>query len=116
MTAETVDLTDAHARAADDVAAALEVDPATGLAPSAAAARLAVVGRNELEAPQRPSVWTALREAISEPFVLLLASAGIGAVLLGEVRDGLFILGGLIPIVGADVITAYRSERALEAL
>ena len=40
-----------------------------------------------------------------------LAAAGIGAVLLDEVRDGLLVLAGLIPIVGADVATAYRSER-----
>src|SRR6185436_20816075 len=37
-------------------------------------------------------------------------------VLLGEARDGLLVLVGLIPIVGADVITEYRGERALEAL
>ena len=51
-----------------------------------------------------------------QPFVLLLAAAGIGAVLLGEVRDGLLVLGGLIPIVAADVATTYRSERALAEL
>jgi cation transport ATPase len=55
-------------------------------------------------------------EAATEPFVLLLLAAGVGAVLLGEVRDGLLILAGLIPIVGADVVTEYRGERALEAL
>jgi Ca2+-transporting ATPase len=54
--------------------------------------------------------------AATEPFVLLLAAAGIGAVVLGEVRDGLLVLAGLIPIVGADVVTEYRGERALEAL
>ena len=31
-------------------------------------------------------------------------------------RDGLLVLVGLIPIVGADVVTEYRGERALEAL
>ncbi len=116
MTGQTIGLTDPHARGPAEVAAALEVDPATGLTRAAAAARLAVVGRNELKALQRPSVWVALREAMTEPFVLLLAAAGIGAVLLGEVRDGLFVLAGLIPIVGAGVVTTYRSERALEAL
>lgn len=53
---------------------------------------------------------------MTEPFVLLLAAAGIAAVALGEVRDGLLVLGGLIPIVGADVATTYRSERALAEL
>jgi Ca2+-transporting ATPase len=55
-------------------------------------------------------------EAATEPFVVLLLIAGLGAILLGEVRDGLLILVGLVPIVGADVVTEFRGERALEAL
>jgi Ca2+-transporting ATPase len=55
-------------------------------------------------------------EAATEPFILMLFAAGVLAVLLGEVRDGGLILAGLVPIVGADVVTGYRAERALEAL
>ncbi len=55
-------------------------------------------------------------EAATEPFVLLLIAAGVLAILLGETRDGILILLALIPIVGADVVTEYRAERALEAL
>ena len=57
-----------------------------------------------------------VRDAATEPFVVLLLVAGVLAVALGEVRDGLLILAGLIPIVGADVATEYRGDRALEAL
>lgn len=92
MADATPDLADAHARPADDVAAALGVDPRLGLTDAAAGARLAVVGRNQLEAPRRPSPWAAAREAVSEPFILLLAAAGLTAIALGEVRDGLFML------------------------
>ncbi len=116
MTWDDVDAAGAHALPVADAAVELEVDPTVGLTASAAAARLAVAGRNELEEPERTSVWKALFEAMSEPFIVLLAAAGIGAVLLREVRDGLFVLGGLIPIVSADVVTTFRSERALEAL
>ena len=42
--------------------------------------------------------------------------AGIAAAFVGEVRDGLLILAGLVPLVGADVATEYRGERALQAL
>ena len=31
-------------------------------------------------------------------------------------RDGILVLAGLVPIVGADVLTSYRSERALASL
>ena len=67
-------------------------------------------------AAEREPVWRMVLEARTEPFVLLLLAAGVGAVLLGEVRDGLLVLVGLMPIVGADVVTEYRGERALEAL
>jgi Ca2+-transporting ATPase len=105
-----------YARAAEEVARALGVSPESGLDAEGAAARLAESGPNELEEHAPPSVWRALLSAATEPFVLLLAASGIGAVLLNEVRDGLLVLAGLIPIVGADVATAYRSERALAEL
>ena len=78
--------------------------------------RAALHGPNALEPERRESVLGMVAEAATEPFVLLLFAAGIGAILLGEVRDGLLVLVGLVPIVGADVVTEYRGERALEAL
>ena len=78
--------------------------------------RAAGTGANELEPAKRTALPELLFEAATEPFVLLLIAAGVLAVLLGELRDGLLILLALIPIVAADVITEYRGERALEAL
>jgi P-type Ca2+ transporter type 2C len=92
------------------------VSASRGLSGVQARIRLEQHGPNQLEEHEPPSVWRALLRAASEPFVLLLVAAGVGAVLLGEVRDGLFVLGGLVPIVGADVVTTYRSERALVEL
>jgi P-type Ca2+ transporter type 2C len=114
--APDLQIRDAHARTPQEVAAALDVDPSAGLAEDEAARRAAIAGPNALEATASPSLWRIVLDAATEPFVLLLLAAGIGAVLLGEVRDGLLILAGLIPIVGADVVTEYRAERALEAL
>jgi hypothetical protein len=104
-----------HALDAAAVAATLGVDP-----PPAdlreAAARAERSGPNALEEAKREPVWRMVLEAFTEPFVLMLAGAGLLAVLVGEVRDGLLVLVGLLPIVGADVVTEYRGERALEAL
>jgi P-type Ca2+ transporter type 2C len=102
--------------AADEVARALAVDPARGLSAAEAARRLEAVGSNELEPPRHESVGHMLFEAATEPFVVLLAIAGALAVIVGEGRDGLLVLVGLLPIVGADVVTEYRGQRALEAL
>jgi len=105
-----------HARPLDEVAAALGVDVATGLDAGEVERRRQAVGPNELEAEQRHTLPAVVLDAATEPFVILLAVAGVLAVALGEVRDGLLVLAGLIPIVGADVVTEYRGERALEAL
>jgi P-type Ca2+ transporter type 2C len=102
--------------APDEVARVLDVDPATGLDETEARGRIERAGPNELEPARRPRLWRMVLASATEPFVLLLLAAGIGAILLGEVRDGWLVLIGLIPIVGADVITEYRGERALEAL
>jgi Ca2+-transporting ATPase len=109
-------ITGAHALPAEAVAEQLDVDPTIGLADAEASFRLERDGPNELEPASRPSVLSSLWEAATEPFVILLAVAGLLALLLGEFRDGLLILVGLGPIIGADVITTYRGERALEEL
>src|SRR5689334_18237784 len=106
----------AHGREAADVARDLGVDPAVGLRSTDARARATASGPNALETAHREPLWKMLVEAATEPFVLLLAAAGVLAILVGEVRDGLLVLAGLLPIVGADVVTEYRGERALEAL
>ena len=89
---------------------------ASGLDDAEAARRAADAGPNALEHSEAPSVWRMVIDAATEPFVLLLMASGLGAILLNEVRDGILILLGLVPIVGADVLTEYRGERALEAL
>jgi Ca2+-transporting ATPase len=104
-----------HLLEAAAVAAALDVDPASGLATAEAVTR-AAAGPNALEAARREAAWRMVLGAFTEPFVLMLAGAGLLAIVVGEVRDGLLVLAGLLPIVGADVITEYRGERALEAL
>jgi Ca2+-transporting ATPase len=106
---------DAFARPVADVAARLGVDPAAGLSASEAEHR-AGAGANVLAERERPSVLRMVLESATEPFVVMLFVAGLLAILLGEVRDGLLILIGLVPIVGADVVTEFRAERALQAL
>ena len=105
-----------HGKPAEVVATELNVDPPSGLTEAEAVARAALTGANELEAHDPPSLLRMLVGSASEPFVLLLAAAGILAITVHEVRDGILILIGLLPIIGADVVTEYRGERALEAL
>ena len=114
--ADSSQLLDAHALTIAELTGRLGVNPAIGLAPEIAERRAATLGRNALDAAESEPVWRMVVEAATEPFVVLLTIAGVLAVLLGEVRDGLLMLIALVPIVGADVVTEFRGERALEAL
>ncbi len=105
-----------HALPSSIVAAGLHVDPRRGLEPDELPARRTRYGPNQLEASPPATVLGAVRRAVTEPFVILLFIAGSLAILLGETRDGILVLAGLVPIVGADVLTSYRSERALASL
>ncbi len=105
-----------HALAASDAAVELRVDPAQGLTSGEAGRRADSSGPNALDDAKREPAWRMVFEAFTEPFILMLAAAGILAIVVGEVRDGILVLLGLLPIVGADVVTEYRGERALEAL
>ena len=73
---------------AAEAARALDVDPAIGLTEEAVLRRAEIAGPNEVEPPQRPRVWRMVLDAATEPFVLLLLVAGVGAILVGEARDG----------------------------
>ena len=116
MTIKRLSLADAAALASAEVAAELGVTSAVGLDAAEVERRAADAGPNELLEVERESILGMLRDAATEPFVLMLALAGGLAVLVGEVRDGLLVLMGLVPIVGADIVTEFRGERALEAL
>jgi Ca2+-transporting ATPase len=107
---------DHHHRQSREVADSLDVDPEQGLSQAEAIRRLLEHGPNETDPPERPSLLKGVWQAATEPFVLMLFVAGVLAIVLGELRDGLLVLAGLVPIVGADVATSYRAERALEAL
>lgn len=106
----------AHATPAAEVERAFRVERAVGLSSSEVARRAVAAGPNELEAAQRTSVLRLILGVLREPFLILLIGSGVLAVLIGEIRDGLLVLLALIPIVAADVVTSFRSERALDAL
>ncbi len=107
---------DAHVASASEVADRLDVDPTTGLNLVEAARRLAILGSNELEPIRHPSILRIVWRGATEPFILLLVLAGALAIALGHVADGAFVLFMVVPIVGAGVVTEFRSERALETL
>src|SRR3972149_2936171 len=73
-----------HLPPALEAAGVLEAAPIAGLSPAEAARRAALTGPNELEPAKHESIVRMVVDAATEPFVVLLAVAGILAVWLTE--------------------------------
>src|SRR5690606_12932132 len=108
---------------ADEVLAALGVDPETGLSSSEARARLARCGPNRLQEARSKPAWRRLLEQFTDVLVLLLiGAAAISAILwLGE-RDRALPYGAvaIFAIVLLSALIGFfeesRAEKAVAAL
>jgi Ca2+-transporting ATPase len=87
-----------------------------GLDDAEAEARLARYGPNVLQRSSRRNAGAIVRETLREPmFLFLLVAAGLYLV-VGDLREGAFLLAGAIVSLGLVVLQEARSERALAAL
>jgi Ca2+-transporting ATPase len=105
-----------HAKSIADVVAELQTDPARGLAPEEATARLRREGPNQLrEAKKNSAFLILLRQFQSFVIWILLAAAGI-SIVLGERLDSAVV----IAIVALNALLGfaqeYRAEQAAAAL
>lgn len=73
-------------------------------------------GFNELPAADRKHLLRIAAEAIREPMFILLLGCGAIYLLLGEVAEGIMLLGWVIFIVFLTFYQNQKTERALEAL
>ena len=109
---------DAHARAADEVASALAVDPARGLSAADAQRRLVEHGRNALERRAPVPRWRRFVAQLASPLVLLLLAAGAVslAVHLLEAKGGVpYEAITILAIVVANAILGFVQEERAES-
>jgi len=105
-----------HAKAPSEVAAALGVDPAVGLARDDAAGRLARDGRNELAEPERRSRLALFAAQFkSLLIVILIIAAGLAAA-VGDLKDAVVI--GVVLVLNATLgyVQEAKAERSVDAL
>ena len=76
----------------------------SGLSEIEAAKRLRLEGANELPAAKTRTVWRIALEVIREPMFLLLILGGTIYFVLGDVGEGVMLLGFVIVVMG---ITLY---------
>lgn len=87
-----------------------------GLSQIEAAQRLVAEGKNEVAQQERRTLWRMLLEVMREPMFLLLLGGAALYLLLGDVGEGLTLLGFVVVIIGITVFQEGRTERALDAL
>ncbi len=107
--------TPVHVLDADECLRVLDTSP-HGLTTAEATRRLAAIGPNELEAPERTSPWALLAAQFKNVLIVILLIAVALSVVLGHGVEAIII--GIIVVFAAllGFVQEYRAERAMEAL
>jgi len=104
--------------AANPVNTSSPVPPAEaqGLSAAAAAERLAADGPNVLDSGHHRSLLAIALDTAGEPMFALLLAAGSLYLVLGNLQEGLTLLGCVLATLGLTLFQEGRTERAIEAL
>jgi Ca2+-transporting ATPase len=90
--------------------------PWLGLTAAEAARRLEADGPNALSKSERRTALALIAGVVKEPMFLLLLGAAALYLVLGDVREGLTLLGFVVIVITITVVQEGRTEKALEAL
>ncbi len=87
-----------------------------GLSSAEARACLERDGPNETAADQKGGLIATISEVVREPMLLMLVSAGLLYVFIGEAIDASLLLVSVVVVISITVIQERRTHRALNAL
>jgi len=105
-----------HAQSAGQVCADLETDPVRGLAPDAAAQRLARHGPNKLAEKKPRSAWLKFFDQFKNVLVMVLLGAVVLAAAIGDIKDAVVILIVVVFNAALGFYQEHRAEATLAAL
>jgi Ca2+-transporting ATPase len=94
----------------------LKVDSSKGLSTSEAKARLDKYGPNEFTAQEKGSIWDDIKDALTEPMMVILLVAALISALIGEFHDAIGIVCAVSIGIAIGIITEGKSQKAAEAL
>nr|WP_293978512.1 calcium-translocating P-type ATPase, PMCA-type [uncultured Clostridium sp.] len=105
-----------YGKSPDEVAEELNVDISKGLTNEEIIERRKKYGANEFTVKEEGGFLEDLKEALSEPMILILIAAALISALIGEFTDAVGIVGAIVLGVGIGMITEGRSKKAAQAL
>jgi len=105
-----------HTQSTGQVCADLETDPARGLAPDAAAQRLARHGPNKLAEKKPRPAWLKFFDQFKNVLVMVLLGAVVLAAAIGDLKDAVVILIVVVFNAALGFYQEHRAEATLAAL
>lgn len=93
-----------------------DVQNLTGLTEKEVQKSLREHGYNELPGSQKRNIFKIILEIFKEPMFLLLVACGSLYLILGDIREALFLLGFVFVVIGLTIYQENKAERALDAL
>lgn len=78
--------------------------------------KLKLEGYNELPSSKPKSLFTLAYEVIKEPMFILLVVCGSLYLVLGDLEEGIMLLGFVIVVMGIEFYQESKTEKALDAL
>lgn len=91
-------------------------DMSLGLSETQAQAKIAREGFNELPSSKPRNLFAIALGVVREPMFLLLVACGTLYLILGDVQEGLMLLGFVFVIMGIELYQEKKTEKALDAL
>jgi P-type Ca2+ transporter type 2C len=87
-----------------------------GLSESEASEKIRIDGYNELPSSKPKNIFTIALGIIKEPMFLLLVACGALYLFLGDIREGIMLLGFVFVVMGIEFYQEKKTEKALDAL
>lgn len=94
----------------------IQTEKYRGLSDEQAWQRLEKEGFNELPSSKPKGILHIIFSVVKEPMFLLLVACGTLYLLLGDVQEGLMLLGFVFVIMGIEFYQEKKTEKALDAL
>jgi P-type Ca2+ transporter type 2C len=91
-------------------------DKLTGLTASQVTDKLRTEGYNSLPSSRPKNIFTLALGVIKEPMFILLVACGSLYLVLGQLQEGLMLLGFVFVIMGIEFFQEKKTEKALDAL